>query len=62
MDLTSCDGCGVVLDRDKVHFTPESRLYRDDGSVDQDHFSFNGDRYLAYVNCPICEEEIHESD
>lgn len=56
MNLVSCDGCGVVLDADKLKF-PED-VYEEGGSVDLSKAAWNGDRFVAFVACPVCCEWI----
>jgi hypothetical protein len=58
MNLTSCDGCGVVLDKDKLAFSDD--IYSDDGSVNPDVAAWNSDsrNYEAYVKCPVCQEVV----
>lgn len=53
MNLTSCDECGVVFDRDKIEFPV--REYGDDGEV-ADNFTWDGDKFIAFVKCPVCNE------
>lgn len=58
MKLISCDNCAAVLDANKMCFSSESRKYKDDGTVDTDKFTLEGDNYIAFVRCPVCNETI----
>lgn len=58
MNLISCENCAVVLDANKVGFPSESRKYLDDGSVDENNFTWDGDDYVPFVKCPVCNEKI----
>ena len=58
MKLISCDNCAVVLDADKLPFTPDSRKFKDDGCIDEDNFIYEGDDFVAFVNCPVCSKTI----
>jgi len=61
MKLISCDSCSVLLDGDRIDF-PSERLIKDDGSVDPDTARWNGQEYVAYVPCPVCGEDILETE
>jgi len=52
MNLKSCNGCGVVLDKDKLQFPTE--LYDRDMGVDEKRAIWNGDAWVAVVPCPVC--------
>ena len=60
MNLTSCDSCGVVIDKDKLYFSsvPE----KDDGTIDERYAAYNQDTGLweAFVPCPVCNSEIFQ--
>jgi RNA polymerase subunit RPABC4/transcription elongation factor Spt4 len=56
MNLTSCDNCGVVLDKDKLQFPKD--ITRDDGTIDTSKAVWDGDGYVAKVSCPVCGEDI----
>lgn len=58
INLISCNNCAVALDVEKLNFPHESRLIKDDGSVDTDNFTRDGDKYLPSVICPVCGEII----
>ena len=59
MNLFSCDNCGVVLDKRKVHFPVD--IYTEDG-IDSDFgtYSQNQRSWVAYIKCPVCGEKIEE--
>ncbi len=59
MNLTSCGGCGVVLDKDKLIF-PDT--YDDDGSVIDEASEWSGREgdFIAVVPCPVCKTNIRE--
>ena len=56
MNLTSCNGCGVVLDKDKLSWPDD--LWGDDGSIDQESAEWNGDTWVAFTECPVCRAHI----
>ena len=56
MNLTSCTNCGVVLDKDQLRFPKDIHL--ENGSVDTKLGVWNGDDYVPFVPCPICQQEI----
>lgn len=61
MTLQSCDGCGVVLDTDKLPFPDD--IYHDDGSVNTDVAVFDGySTWRAMVECPVCGTAITKGD
>jgi hypothetical protein len=54
MNLTSCDSCGVVVDRDKLDFQDFSN---EDGSIDLGlaEWSETKTDFVAKLPCPVCE-------
>ena len=56
MNLTSCDKCAVVLDKDKLNFP--TNIHEVDGSVDDKKAVWDGDNYVPFVKCLICNEPI----
>jgi hypothetical protein len=56
MNLTSCDNCGTVLDKDKLKFAKD--LFGDDYDVNHDVAMWDGEDYVAFVDCPVCGEHI----
>lgn len=57
MKLTSCDGCGVMLDADKLRF-PEIR--DDEGRIVDGAAVWTGDDFVAIVPCPVCGADIQQ--
>ena len=55
MNLTSCDSCGVVLDKKKLQF-PDLR--NEDGSYDLKKCQWTGNGFAPIVPCPVCKEPI----
>ena len=60
MNLVSCGDCGVVIDKDKILF-PHC-LVKEDGSINQDSATWDGDDYVAYIPCPVCSGTITEGE
>ena len=62
MNLTSCDNCGVVVDRDKICFP--YRIQNSDGSYDLDKCQWSELRqnYIPTVPCPICKTRIQQTN
>ena len=58
MNLISCGNCATVLDANKVGFSSESRKYLEDGSVDENNFTRDGDDYVPFVKSSVCKEKI----
>jgi len=56
MNLTSCDSCGVVLDKDMLDFPND--IYFDNGSVDTTLAEWDGDNWVAFAECPVCSQHI----
>lgn len=56
MNLASCDNCGVVLDKDKLGFPEDIRDY--DYCVDESKAVWDGDNWVAFTKCPVCEHQI----
>lgn len=59
MNIISCDGCGVVLDKDKLSFPTE--IWDDETESFDDAkgaYSVNSGRYVAKVECPVCRGDI----
>ena len=61
MNLVSCEGCGVVLDRNRLNFPDPDKVWKDDGSVDLDLACYSDGEYVPKVPCPVCEDAILES-
>lgn len=59
MNLTSCNHCGVVLDKNKLKF-PED--YCDDkGDLIDTLCVWAGREWTAFVTCPVCKNKITEN-
>ena len=58
MKLISCDGCGVVLDGDKLSFPRDAT--DDDGYLDETKAEYCQEtkHYHVYVKCPVCGERV----
>lgn len=61
MNLTSCDGCGVVLDKDKLKFPEGDEMYDKYGETDHTKAVWYNDRIVPFVPCPVCGESILKS-
>lgn len=61
MKLVSCDGCGVILDQDKLKFADD--IYLDDSSIDLRLAQYNNSTndFDAYVPCPVCKAEVFKT-
>jgi len=60
MNLKSCEGCGVVIDTDKILFP--HNIIKDDGCVDLENAAWSNeqDEWVAKISCPVCNEDILE--
>lgn len=56
MNLISCDNCGVVLDVNKLDFPDD--LILEPGITDMSKAIWIGDKYVSYINCPVCRSSI----
>lgn len=56
MNLTSCDNCGVVLDKDKLNF-PED-IYDAENCIDFAKAVWVEMWYAPFIPCPVCGEKI----
>jgi hypothetical protein len=56
MNLISCSNCAVVMDADNLAF-PEN-VNNEDGSIDAKKATWDGDDYVPFVNCPVCNNEV----
>lgn len=56
MILHSCEGCGVVLDLEKLH-KPE--IEDEDGVVDTEECMWDGEEFLPKRVCPVCSGEFY---
>ena len=58
MNLTSCDNCAVLLDKDKLEFPS---IYGDNDEI-LDFAVWYGNDYVSVVDCPICKYPIKEEN
>jgi hypothetical protein len=62
MNLISCDGCGTVLDKNKLNFPKD--IYHDDYNYGIDSTKGVWDdiveTHVPFVKCPVCG--IHVKD
>jgi len=58
MNLVSCNGCGVVLDTDKMPLPLD--IYDEDGNIDDSKAAYNHkiEEYARYSPCPCCERKV----
>jgi len=63
MKLISCDRCAAILDGDKLDF-PEDIFDDDEGYVKiaLGTYSNKQRKYVPYVTCPVCQNEILKED
>lgn len=57
MNLFSCKNCGVVFDKDQLEF-PDIEL--DDGTINTDNSTWNGETFIPTVPCPVCQAKLPE--
>lgn len=57
MNLLSCHNCGVVLDADYLQFDHDFMLVT---GVDESKAAWDGEDYVPYVPCPVCEAIVFE--
>ena len=63
MNLTSCEHCGVVLDKDQLEFPSFDDVDYPDGKDDS---MYPDDRFICvgrcnwapYVRCPVCDNPV----
>ena len=60
MKIQSCDGCGVLLDIDKLYFPNSKHYEREDGSLDESMVTWCWDAWHPFVHCPVCQNKIVE--
>ena len=58
MNLISCDQCGIVLDKSKIIFP--SIYDHDTQEVIPENAEWDGDSYIAVIDCPVCGAKIRE--
>lgn len=59
MNITSCEQCGVVLDKDRLEF-PE-KYDHDTGEAIEGQSIWVGNDFVAVVECPVCKNYILET-
>jgi len=57
MNLTSCNNCAVVLDKDKLAFP--RHLYLDSGEIHPEA-QWDGEEFIKTAPCPVCHEPVRE--
>lgn len=65
MNLTSCDNCGVTLDKNKLNFAHKSDCWDEEtGAVDESRAEWSSVSrdYVPYVKCPVCGSSILDED
>ena len=62
MNLISCTGCGVVLDKDNLAFPEEDEIWLEGGSIDLNNAVWDGNDFVPKVECPVCKQEIPRSN
>lgn len=60
MNLRSCDNCGVVIDLSKRKF-PED-IMREDYSIDERLGVWDGNKWVGYIECPVCKNRITKDE
>lgn len=60
MDLTSCEECGVVLDKNNLPFPDEDEIWNEDYGyiLDKSVWCNTQERYLPATPCPVCKNLI----
>lgn len=61
VNLISCDGCGVVYDREKLNFNWREEK---DGSIDENYVRYNQEEkeYQSFVTCRVCKSELFKGE
>jgi len=57
MNLTSCENCGVVLNKNDLVF-PSVYYDNDTEIIDTEHAEWDGEDYVAILPCPVCGSNI----
>jgi hypothetical protein len=60
MDITSCDRCGVVIDRDKIIFPGVYDHDSQEPIQGNSEWSEHLNELVAKVDCPVCKHPIFE--
>ena len=58
MNLTSCEQCGVVIDKDRLIF-PDTHDH-DSMEMIMENVEWDGDDYVAIAPCPVCGKNIRK--
>lgn len=56
MKLISCNRCGVVFNQDVINF-PDT-FDHDTGELIDKNASWNGDKYVPKIECPVCGADL----
>jgi len=59
MNLISCDGCGVVLNKDVLEFPI---ILDESGEVISENCLWSGDKFVPFVRCPVCSNIILQTN
>ena len=57
MKVISCEGCGVLLDADRIKFPP---VWDDNGEWIKGNSVWNGANYISVAACPVCKHNVEE--
>lgn len=60
MNLISCDGCGLVLDANKVAWPASVPGY--EIVADPDNYEWDGDDYVPVIKCHKCGCSVHKPE
>ena len=55
MNIISCNNCGTLFDYTKISFPPDSEVYQDDFSFNEDKVIWNGSDFVPVAICPVCK-------
>lgn len=55
MNLTSCNKCGVVFDKNRLKFPDLEEI-----EIDVEVAFWNGDAWIPIITCPVCGGKIPE--
>ena len=58
MNLISCNGCGVVLDKNRLHFMDTD--YIDENGDNDSNRIWDGGDFVSTIPCPVCKEPVRE--
>ena len=60
MNLTSCEECGVALDKENLHFPDTHDHDSQELIMENVEYDNHKDEYVAVVPCPVCGNKIRE--